>query len=299
MDRHFSDVLILWEEVRCLTAVMIKKKVVESLSEEQKRILEKASPALNRQVGGDFTKVDSGERKQYLLRATAYAKQPSMLWTKDRILTKKFFVKRYIEYLGQLECEFADRASRVLGEVDQELDKAGGNDIYFNIRCEESTLFFHLPRREISSRGGHLLVKLPRDIFEIQRRSQLRYRTSGDEGFRVDSKVFALWLEDLTVLDVSPGGIGIQIRFATEAAASGFQLKEGERIHFHLDLGIFSFLSEGEVRYLRRVIDDDTGLPAVRIGLRFVGLPQDTVEAIQILVLERSYVRLKDMFGEP
>ncbi len=278
---------------------MKKKKIVESLGEEQKRILQKAAPALNHQVGGDFTKIESGERKQILLRATSHAKQPSMLWTKDRSLTKKFFVKRYVEYLGQLECEFADRASRVLGEVDLELDKAGGNDIYFNIRCEESTLFFHLSRRQISSRGGHLLVKLPADIFEVQRRAQLRYRTSYEDAFTVQSEVFALWLENLSVLDVSAGGIGIQITFEDDAAATKFNVGQGDRLHFHLDLGVFSFLSEGEVRYMRQVVDDDSRKPAIRLGLRFVGLPQDTAEAIQIFVLERSYVRLKDMFGEP
>lgn len=277
---------------------MIKKKMVETLSEEQKQVLVKASPTLNRQVGGDFTKIDSSERKQILLRATPHARQPSMLWTKDRNLTKKFFVKRYIEYLGQLECEFADRASRILGEVDIELDKAGGNDIYFNIRCEESTLFFHLPRRAISSRGGHLLVKLPKDIFEVQRRAQLRYRTGSEDGFRVTSKSFTNWPEDITVLDVSSGGIGIQVNFPTEAAAAEFKLQQEERIHFNLDLGIFAFGSEGEVRYLRQLVDEESGKPTIRIGLRFVALPQDTAEAIQIFVLERSYVRLKDMFGE-
>lgn len=276
----------------------VKKKVVESLSEEQKRILEKAAPAVNRQVGGDFTKIDSNERKHVLLRGTAHAKQPSMLWTKDRKLTKKFLVRRYVEYLGQLECEFADRASRVLGEVDQELDLAGGNDIYFNIRSEESTLFFHLPRRAISSRGGHLLVKLPSDIFEVQRRAQLRYRASPEDGFKIDSESFSPWLEDLAVLDVSSGGIGVQVSFATEEAANGFTLQQEERIHFHLGLEIFDFSCEGEVRYLRRVVDEVSGLPAIRLGLRFVALPQDTVEAIQIFVLERSYGRLKDMFGE-
>lgn len=276
----------------------VKKKVVESLSEEQKRIMQKAAPTVNHSVGGDFTKIDTTERKQILLRGTTHAKQPSMLWTKDRKLTKKFLVRRYVEYLGQLECEFADRASRVLGEVDKELDLAGGNDIYFNIRSEESTLFFHLPRRAISSRGGHLLVKLPSDIFEVQRRAQLRYRTSAEDRFKIDSASFSLWLEDLTVLDVSSGGVGVQVCFPTEEAANGFKLQQEERIHFHLELEVFSFICEGEIRYLRRVVDENSGLPAIRLGLRFVGLPQDTVEAIQIFVLERSYARLKDMFDE-
>lgn len=276
----------------------MKKKVVDSLSDEQKQILEKASPALNRQVGGDFNKIDSSERRQILLRATPHARQPSILWTKDRKLTKKFFVKRYVEYLGQLECEFTDRASRVLGEVDLELDKAGGNDIYFNVRCEESTLFFHLPRRSISSRGGHLLVKLPTDIFEVQRRAQLRYRANPADGFRVTSDIFAPWAEKLSVLDVSSGGIGIQITFPSVEAAAALKIQQEDRIHFHLDVGIFDFSCEGEVRYLR-MIDEEDGQMAVRIGLRFVALPQETAETIQIFVLERSYVRLKEMFGEP
>jgi len=113
---------------------MTKKKIVESLTEEQMRIMQKASPALNRQVGGDFTKIDSAERQQILLRAAPHARQPSMLWTKDRKLTKKFYVKRYLEFHGQLECEFADRASRVLGEVDRELDLAG--TMTFSSTCD-------------------------------------------------------------------------------------------------------------------------------------------------------------------
>ncbi|MBS1963954.1 MAG: PilZ domain-containing protein [Bdellovibrionales bacterium] len=277
---------------------MTKKKVVESLTEEQKRIMQKASPALNRQVGGDFTKIDSSERKQLLLRAAPHARQPSMLWTKDRKLTKKFYVRRYLEFHGQLECEFADRASRVLGEVDQELDIAGTNDIYFNMRCEESTVFFHLNRRAISSRNGLLLVRVPSDLYEIQRRAQLRYRSNGGDGFRIESEVFSLWLEDLSILDVSSGGIGVQVRFKTDAEADAFKLAEDSRLHFHLDLKVFSFLAQGEVRYLRKATDDETGQPVVRIGIRFVGLPQETVEAIQILVLERSYSRLREMFTD-
>jgi hypothetical protein len=275
-----------------------KKKTVESLSDEQKRIMQKASPALNRQVGGDFTKIDTAERKQILLRAAPHARQPSMLWTKDRKLTKKFYVKRFLEFHGQIECEFADRASRVLGEVDQELDLAGGNDIFFNMRCEESTLFFHLPRRAISSRNGLMIVRLPTDIYEIQRRAQLRYRSNGGDGFRIESEVFALWLEDISILDVSSGGIGIQVKFKTDAEADKFKLEEDSRIHFHLDVKVFSFLAQGEVRYLRRTTDDETGEPVVRVGLRFVGLPQETVEAIQILVLELSYSRLREMFTD-
>lgn len=260
--------------------------------------MEKASPALNRQVGGDFTKIESAERKQLLLRAAPHARQPSMLWTKDRKLTKKFYVRRYLEFHGQLECEFADRASRVLGEVDQELDIAGTNDIFFNMRCEESTVFFHLNRRAISSRNGLLIVRVPSELYEIQRRAQLRYRSNGGDGFRIESEVFSLWLEDLSILDVSSGGIGVQVRFKTEQEADGFKLGEVDRIHFHLDLKVFSFLAEGEVRYLRRAVDDETGQPVVRIGIRFVGLPQETVEAIQILVLERSYSRLREMFTD-
>lgn len=277
---------------------MTKKKIVESLSDEQMRIMQKASPALNRQVGGDFTKVESAERKQLLLRAAPHARQPSMLWTKDRKLIKKFYVKRYLEFHGQLECEFADRASRVLGEVDRELDLAGSNDIYFNMRCEESTLFFHLPRRSITSRNGLLIVRLPADIYEIQRRAQLRYRSNGGDGFRIESEVFQLWFEDISILDVSSGGIGMQVKFPNDEAADKFKLDSDTRVHFHLDLGVFSFLAEGEIRYLRRATDDETGLPVVRVGLRFVGLPQETVEAIQILVLERSYTRLRAMFTD-
>jgi hypothetical protein len=275
-----------------------KKKIVDGLDEEQRKVLEKASPAVNRQVGGDFTKIESAERKQILLRSSAHARQPSMLWTKDRKLTKKFYVKRYLEFHGQLECEFADRASRVLGEVDQELDLAGANDIYFNLRCEESTLFFHLPRRAISSRNGMLIVRLPSEVYEIQRRAQLRYRSNGGDGFRIESETFAPWLAGLSVLDVSSGGIGVQIAFKTEAEADRFKLDPEARFPFHLDLGVFSFLAEGETRYLRRATDEVSGEPVVRIGIRFVGLNQETVEAIQVLVLERSYVRLREMFTD-
>lgn len=275
-----------------------KKKLVETLDDEQKRIMQKASPAVNRQVGGDFTRIESSERKQILLRSSAHARQPSMLWTKDRKLTRKFYVKRYLEFHGQLECEFADRASRILGQVDQELDLAGTNDIYFNLRCEESTLFFHLPRRAISSRNGMLLVRIPTEVYEIQRRAQLRYRSTGGDGFRIESATFAPWADRVSVLDISSGGIGIQVKFDTESAADGFRLDPEARFPFHLDLGIFSFLAEGETRYLRRATDESTGDPVVRVGLRFVGLPQETVEAIQVLVLERSYVRLREMFTD-
>jgi hypothetical protein len=277
---------------------MTKKKNTASLDDEQKKLMQKASPVLNRQVGGDFTKIESTERKQILLRAAPHARQPSMLWTKDRKLTKKFFVRRYLEFHGQLECEFADRASRILGEVDQELDLAGTNDIFFNMRCEESTLFFHLPRRALSSRNGLLLVRLPTDLYEIQRRAQLRYRSNGEDGFRIDSEAFRSGSGDISILDVSSGGIGMQMKFPDDGAADLFKVEANARIHFHLDLGVFSFLGQGEFRYLRRGIDDESGKPVVRIGLRFVGLPQETVEAIQILVLERSYVRLREMFTD-
>jgi len=88
------------------------------------------------------------------------------------------------------------------------------------------------------------------------------------------------------------------VKFDDEAKADAFKLELDSRLHFHLDLGVFSFLAEGEVRYFRRATDEETGTPVVRIGIRFVGLPQETVEAIQILVLERSYVRLRDMFTD-
>jgi hypothetical protein len=275
-----------------------KKKIVETLSEEQKRILEKASPTVNHAVGGDFTKIETAERREILLRASAHARQPSMLWTKDRKLKAKFYVKRFLDFHGQLECEFADRASRVLGEVDAELDLAGTNEIYFNLRCEESTLFFHLQRREIFSRNGLLIVRLPEALFEIQRRAQLRYRTNDGDPFRIDAEIFRPFGDAVSVLDVSSGGIGLQVKFPTAEAADAFKIEADLRMPFRLDLGILNLAATGEVRYFRRTNDERDGEPVVRVGLRFVGLPQDTVEAIQILVMERSYVRLRDMFTE-
>ncbi len=274
-----------------------KTKIIETLDEEQKRIIEKAAPLVNRQVGGDFVKVDTTERKQVLLRAAPHARSPSILWTKDRRLTKRFFVKRFLEFQGQIECEFADRASRVLGEVDQELDLAGSNDIYVNMRCEESTLFFHVNRREISSRNGMLIIHLPKNLFEVQRRAQLRYRCIPHDGFKLGSEIFKARLADTSILDVSSGGVGIQIKFDSEEASQNFSLQEGERVQFHLDLGVLNFKALGEARYFRRMTDEDAN-PVIRLGLRFVGLSQDLVEAVQILVLERSYVRLRDMFTD-
>ena len=88
----------------------------------------------------------------------------------------------------------------------------------------------------------------------------------------------------------------MQVKFPTEGEADRFRIDQDVRIPFRLELGVFSFSAEGEIRYFRRTTDEETGEPVVRIGLRFVGLPQDTVEAIQILVLERSYTRLREMF---
>lgn len=278
------------------------QKLPQGMSPEQAQILQKASPVVNSQVnppvGGDFSKVEVPERRAILLRASPHARQPSTLWTKDRKLMKKFFVRRYLEYVDQLECEFADRASRVLGDIDRELDLAGKNDIYFNLRCEESSIFFHVTRREVSTREGLMLIKIPKSFYEVQRRAQLRYRVAESDRLKLQSEVLALWMEDINLLDVSSGGIGALIQFHSTESAAQFQLQPDERIHFHLDLGVFSFVANGEVRYIRREVDRETNQQTARIGIRFVGLPQNTVEAIQLFVMERSYVRLKEMFKE-
>lgn len=275
---------------------MTKKKVTESFEETRERILEKASPTLNRKVGGDFTKITESERRFIMLRAAPLARQPSVLWTKDRKLLRKFYVRRYLEFIDQFECEFTDRASRILGEIDQELDLAGTNDIFFNIRCEESTLFFHIQRRGLMSRNGFLLIKLPSDLYEVQRRAQLRYRTTGAEGYLFGSDFFKPWLSDLSVLDVSSGGVGIQIRFSSVEEADQFRIDQNFRTSFLLDLGVVTLKAMGEVRYFKRTVDDLDGAPVVRVGLRFVGLSQELVESIQMLVLERSYARLREIF---
>jgi c-di-GMP-binding flagellar brake protein YcgR len=267
------------------------------MDEDQRRLIEKAAPVVSRQVGGDFTKVDTAERKQILLRAAPHARSPSILWTKDRRLTKRFFVKRFLEFQNQIECEFADRASRVLGEVDQELDLAGSNDIYVNARCEESTLFFHVNRRDVSSRNGLLLISIPKDLYEVQRRAQLRYRCMAQDDFRLGSEIFKIRLENTSILDISSGGVGIQLKFDSDESSQRFTLKDGERVQFHLDLGILNFKAMGEARYFRRMTDEDSN-PVIRLGLRFVGLTQDMVEAVQMLVLERSYVRFRQMFKD-
>jgi hypothetical protein len=275
---------------------MNKKK--DAAVAERAKVLEKAAPVVNRPVGADFTRIDDTERRMALLRATPHARQTSTLWTKDRQLTKKFFVNRYIEYIDQLECELSGRASRILGEVDRELDRAGNEQIYFNLRCEESTLFFHVHRREIKSRDGKLLVQLPREIFEIQRRAQLRYRTDDLDHFGVESPTFPAAVGKVRVLDVSSGGIGVQLLFSSTEASKAFKLDDGERIRIRLDVESLAFPAEGEIRYAKWDVDPATGTESARIGIRFVGLSQDLVEAIQLFVMERSYTRLKDMFGE-
>jgi hypothetical protein len=275
-----------------------KKKIVETLSEDQKRILQKASPTVNRQVGGDFTIIEAEQRKQVLFRAAPHARQPSILWTTDRKLKKKFYVRRFLEFHDQFECEFADRASRVLGEVDQELDLAGENDIFFNVKCEESTLFFSLPRRALTSRNGQMIVRIPKEVYEVQRRAQLRYRSNRIDEFKIESDFFRDWTDRIRVLDISSGGIGMQLDCESESEADAVQFERDARFPFRLDLGLIAIQGEGEIRYLRRAEDEETGEPVVRVGLRFVGLSQDLVEAIQILVMEKSYFRLREMFTD-
>ena len=67
-----------------------KPKGAVSVTTDQAKILEKANPIVNHQVGGDFVKVDTSERRTVLLRATPHARQPSTLWTKDRKLLKLY-----------------------------------------------------------------------------------------------------------------------------------------------------------------------------------------------------------------
>jgi hypothetical protein len=275
---------------------MTKKK--DSAVAERAKVLEKAAPIVNRPVGSDFTRIDEADRRIALLRATPHARQTSTLWTKDRALSKKFFVSRYIEYLNVLECELSGRASRILGEVDRELDRAGNEQIYFNLRCQESTLFFYVHRRQIKSREGKLMVELPKEIYEVQRRAQLRYRVDDFESFVLESPTFPQDLGIVKVLDISSGGIGVHLRFHDGEAAMEFNLAEQSRIQLRLATDSFSISTPGEIRYVKRDTDPTAEVFAVRIGVRFVGLPQDTVEAIQLFVMERSFTRLQHMFVE-
>jgi hypothetical protein len=282
-------------------SVILRKRgepLPDGVSKEQAKVIEKAAPVVNHQVGGDFTKVEGSERRRILLRAAPHATQPSMLWTKDRKFTRRFFVRKYLEYIDEFQCEFTDRAAKVMGEVDKELDLVGGNDIYFNIRCEESSLFFHLPRRALASRHGFLHFKIPAVLFEVQRRAQLRYRTSSSDEFSIQSEVPALRGRLVSVLDVSSGGVGFKTTFEDGADAATFDLLPEQRIHFHLNLDAFSMIVEGEVRYVKRETDVVSDMPTARVGIRFVGLPQDAVEALQLFVMERSYVRLRNMFDD-
>ncbi len=276
----------------------MKKKVIGTLNDEQKRVLTRASATVNRQVGAEFTRLDDVERRRILFRSATLARQASQVWTKDRALKKKFFVRRFLEMPNQFECEFAARASHVLGEVDAELDLAGSNDLFFNVRCEESSLFFSLPRREVSSREGMLIVRIPKDVFEVQRRAQLRYRLSSEDPFHLRAPEFSRVQDHLRILDLSSGGMAIQIDFPDEAQAAAYDLKEEVRLPLEVDFGDLSFQAQGEVRYLKRVIDEESGLSAVRVGIRFVGLTQDVVEAIQLFVMEQSYFRLRTIFDE-
>jgi hypothetical protein len=261
-------------------------------------LLEKAAAVFNQQVGGDFSRVESMEKKEALLRSSVHSRHPNVLWTKDRQLLKRFFVRNYSEHLGVLECEFAGRASRVLEEVDQELDRVGKNEVYFNIRCQESTLFFRLYRREISSRSGMLSVKVPKDLFEIQRRSQLRYRVVEGDGFHLATPLLGLGAEDRRILDISAGGVGVQVRFPSLEARSEFKPPFEEKEKLILDLEGLTFQLEAEIRYMKPLDDEWDGSPALRIGLKFIGVRSEVSESLQLFVMDRSYDRLKSVFGE-
>lgn len=264
-------------------------------NDDKDSVLKTGASLAQKSVGSSFVKLESEERKQQLMRSTPHSRHPSVLWTKDRSLTKKFFVKRYVEYTGVLECEFAGRASKVMAEVDRELDLAGVNDFYVNLRCDESILFFRLRRREVKNRDGVLLLQLPPEVFEIQRRAQLRYQASAADRFQVSSSIFPANARDVRLLDVSSGGVGIQLRFGSDVDADAFSPKIEGRFPFRFDLVDLSLDQECEIRYSRRVVDELDGSPAVRIGVRMVGLPEAIVDSIQNLVLERSYERFKDM----
>lgn len=260
--------------------------------------LSQSASAPNHSVGSDFALIDTEERTQILLRSTVFGTQPNVLWTQHRTFLKRFLVKRYQEHLGILECEFTGRASQVLNEVDLELDRIGADPLYFNIRCQESSLFFRLSRKDVKIRGGLFTLQVPKKIFEVQRRAQLRYRVSEGDAFQVESELLLAGSEKRKMLDFSSGGAGVQISFADVATRDAFAIPLDARASFVMRLEELTFRLDAEIRYVRNWDEDVASGPALRVGFRFFGVKQDVAEFLQLFVLERSYERFKAMFDE-
>ncbi|MBC7780743.1 MAG: flagellar brake protein [Proteobacteria bacterium] len=138
-----------------------------------------------------------------------------------------------------------------------------------------------------------LAIELPGELLKLQRREFYRVRTGAHEPVRCRLPISARETLELTVFDISVGGIAIHARLPDESSRPGTRFP-GATLQIGQDE---AFGAELELRNVSEV--RLRGADIQRLGLRFVALPEPAQKLIQryILRLERDRKSRENALG--
>ncbi len=243
-----------------------------------------------------FNKTDSKRERERYFRIAAKNQEPGVLWLKDRSLVLRL-VGDMIDYKsGDLELRVFDPVLDALGEVDRVLDEVKSRDVYFNLKLTGTSVFFRLHRSKLRGRRGRIVIALPEEMYEVQRRNGLRLPVydldpitfSAPEGFETGVH----W----RLNNLGPGGFGVEATFTSAAQLKAFDAQVGKVFQAALQVDDIPIRCSVKIRWLKRYKDEN----AVRIafGVEYMDLPETDRQDINLFVLERQFHRLKEAYSE-
>ncbi|HAR44341.1 MAG TPA: hypothetical protein DCS07_17210 [Bdellovibrionales bacterium] len=156
--------------------------------------------------------------------------------------------------------------------------------LYVNLSYRRGSLFFTIDEKSIGFDGNHLIIKVPADVYEVQRRNYFRLAIPEDSDcfVRIADRFFK-------VLNISAGGLAF---FADQNDEEIFKKGvELEQISF--EISTIRIRCHAEICWSKVSKEASEGAN-LKVGLRFRSLHPSSQQALNLFVLEEGYEYLKE-----
>jgi hypothetical protein len=227
-----------------------------------------------------FVEINDAAECRIYMREAAELAQVATIWTPGQKFRTETAIREYRPSTGSLLLAYPQGMKET--EFMSRIKRDGASELLVNANLNRGAIFFQQALSEIQASAKGFEIRSPGLLYEVQRRSHLRYVLLSHQSMPVKLARESSRFRVLMVKDISPGGMCLRIDPAADPR--GLQLVKDEEIQ-KVSFKIYNreINCSGVIRWRT---------PGMA-GLEFVGLSAYEAEGIKLFIMEENYEYLK------
>ncbi len=232
----------------------------------------------------EFKKISDPFEARILLREGAKLTSSAIIWTKDQGQVMNSHITNYSSSELAIYFRRPSDPEFNLAHFEREIASASEAHCYFSISLPRANIFFRA--KYLGSDPAGLKFEVPVDVFNVQRRRDVRFPIPPDFTLKVDfdDPFFADSTLTKKVIDISASGMA----FVGEADEEplyqvGLKLK-----NMTVTIKGRKITADGEVRHARKIKNKLTGKEMVKVGIQFTSIRPGESQIIANYVFEET-----------